>query len=259
MITKLSIGIFAFVLVSVQLKKKIETPPGTILLSEKLFVDQTEVSNFSWLEYLYWIKKHHGKASETYKKALPDTTVWSEAWATNNMNYLRHPSFRDYPVVGISVDQASAFCEWRSDRVNQYLYIRDHKLPITYGDSIAFKFPKRYRYSLPTKKQWIELTQIPYSDRVSKRATRKKLVMGNYANSSDRLVMHCSKPVKSYYPNEKGLYNIFGNVAELVSDYPVAMGGSWRQDEIVSKSQKGQSFNKVSNWIGFRCVAYEVE
>jgi len=63
-----------------------------------------------------------------YKKALPDTLVWREKLAYNEPYteyYLRHPSYRDYPVVGVSWLQANDFCAWRTDRVNEWILIRE--------------------------------------------------------------------------------------------------------------------------------------
>lgn len=93
------------------------------------YIDQTEISNFHWLEYLYWTKRVYGiDYPELYKKALPDTLVWRSKLAYNEPYvdlYLRHPAFRDYPVVGVNWLQATDFCGWRSDRVNEYILIRE--------------------------------------------------------------------------------------------------------------------------------------
>ncbi len=40
-------------------------------------------------------------------------------------NYLRHPAFRDYPVVGVSWQQAVNFAKWRTERVNERLLERE--------------------------------------------------------------------------------------------------------------------------------------
>lgn len=93
------------------------------------YIDQTEISNFHWLEYLYWTKRVYGiDYPELYKKALPDTLVWRSKLAYNEPYvdyYLRHPAYRDYPVVGVNWLQATDFCGWRSDRVNEYILIRE--------------------------------------------------------------------------------------------------------------------------------------
>lgn len=87
------------------------------------YMDQTEVSNVDYLEYLHWLRHVFGsKYPEVYKKALPDTLVWRERLAYNEPlvdNYLRHPAFRNYPVVGVSWVQASDYAKWRTDRVNE--------------------------------------------------------------------------------------------------------------------------------------------
>ena len=93
------------------------------------YIDQTEISNLNWGEYLYWVKRVYGvDYPELYKKALPDTLVWREKLSYNEPYvdyYLRHPAYRDYPVVGINWLQANDYCSWRTDRVNEYILIRE--------------------------------------------------------------------------------------------------------------------------------------
>ena len=93
------------------------------------YMDQTEISNINWGEYLYWVKRVYGvDYPELYKKALPDTLVWREKLSYNEPYvdyYLRHPAYRDYPVVGINWLQANDYCSWRTDRVNEYILIRE--------------------------------------------------------------------------------------------------------------------------------------
>jgi len=93
------------------------------------YMDETEVRNHDWCEYLYWVNRILGaNYPEAYKKALPDTLVWRDPLAYNEPYveyYLRHPSYREYPVVGISWIQANEYCAWRSDRVNEMILIRE--------------------------------------------------------------------------------------------------------------------------------------
>jgi len=93
------------------------------------YMDETEISNLHYLEYLYWLGRVYGENyPEVCKKALPDTLVWRDKMAFNEPYveyYLRHPSFRDYPVVGVNWLQATDFCAWRTDRVNEFILIRE--------------------------------------------------------------------------------------------------------------------------------------
>jgi formylglycine-generating enzyme required for sulfatase activity len=93
------------------------------------YMDETEVSNLSYVEYLYWTARVFGPTfPDIYYKALPDTLVWREKLAYNEPfveYYLRHPAYRDYPVVGVNWLQANDFCAWRTDRVNEYILIRE--------------------------------------------------------------------------------------------------------------------------------------
>jgi gliding motility-associated lipoprotein GldJ len=92
------------------------------------YMDQFEITNFNWLEYLYWVKRTYPSYPLIYKNALPDTNSWRSPLAFNEKYveyYLRHPAYRDYPVVGVSWLQANDFCNWRTDRVNEYILIRE--------------------------------------------------------------------------------------------------------------------------------------
>ena len=93
------------------------------------YMDQTEVRNLDYCEFLYWTRRVFSiDYPEVLQKRLPDTLVWRERLAYNEPYvdyYLRHPSYRDYPVVGISWVQATDYCNWRTDRVNEYILIRE--------------------------------------------------------------------------------------------------------------------------------------
>jgi gliding motility-associated lipoprotein GldJ len=93
------------------------------------YMDRTEVTNFHWLEYVYWMKRVYNKSyPHIFKKSLPDTLVWRSPLSYKEKYvdyYFRHPAYRDYPVVGVSWLQANDFCKWRTDRVNEFILVRE--------------------------------------------------------------------------------------------------------------------------------------
>jgi gliding motility-associated lipoprotein GldJ len=98
------------------------------------YMDETETSNLEWLEYLHFLVRVYPSTPEVYIDALPDTLVWLEELSYNEPyveNYLRHPAYMDYPVVGVSWEQVQEYCKWRSDRVNEMILIKEGKIDPT--------------------------------------------------------------------------------------------------------------------------------
>ena len=99
---------------------------------QSFYMDETEVTNKMYSEYLYWIKTVFPPTEENYKNiyngAIPDTLVWRNRLGYNETmtnNYLRHPAYADYPVVGVNWIQATEFSKWRTDRVNENILERE--------------------------------------------------------------------------------------------------------------------------------------
>ncbi len=92
------------------------------------YMDETEVRNIDYREYLYWLRRVYKSYPEVRNDALPDTLVWREELSYNEpfvSTYFRHPSFDTYPVVGVSWVQATKFSKWRTNRVNEGILIQD--------------------------------------------------------------------------------------------------------------------------------------
>ena len=101
----------------------------TITVSS-FFMDKYEVTNVAWREYLQWNQYVFGNTRPDLVKALlPDTTVWRDPMAYNEPfeeYYFRHPAYSFYPVVGVTWDQAMAYCQWRTDRVNEKFLVANN-------------------------------------------------------------------------------------------------------------------------------------
>ncbi|WP_008635041.1 gliding motility lipoprotein GldJ [Bizionia argentinensis] len=269
---------------------------------QSFYMDETEVTNLMYLEYLDWIKRIYPPSEQNFKAiydgVVPDTLVWRNRLGYNEVmteNYLRHPGYAEYPVVGVSWIQAVEFANWRSDRVNEanleaagYIQ-RDAKLnevsanatfntdtyinapSQVYGGNTALTDPENTRrrvqtnaagdpinvnatretgiiqpkYRLPTEAEWeyaaIALTSL--RDYNTYRGRKKYPWDGQYTRSGKRKIRgdqmanfkqgkgdyggiagwsddgaDITNQVKSYAPNDFGLYDMAGNVAEWVAD-----------------------------------------
>ncbi|NOQ70717.1 MAG: SUMF1/EgtB/PvdO family nonheme iron enzyme [Crocinitomix sp.] len=239
--------------------KKEIVPPGTVKFNEGLYVDMTELSNFNWLEYMSWMKINYGKTSKQYAAALPDTLIWRKTNIVFEEWYLRHPSYHNHPVVGVSYEQAIAYCAWRSDRVNEMLFAKNNTIEYHFykEDATFCKIPKICTYRLPTEKEWESFAIAPFSKKVLRKQKDDRIYNTVFKpteiehNDDDSEII---APVISYWPNSFGMYNLIGNVAEMTAEKGKSKGGSWSHTLESSSVDSSVAYTTPTNWLGFRCV-----
>lgn len=217
----------------------------------------------------------------------PDTLVWLSdfSYAANEPmveSYFSHPAFRNYPVVGVTWRQARAYSVWRTRYNDAY---KDKR-----------RLPHRAPYSLPTEAEFEYAarggrigTDYPWGGPYIKNAKGCLLAnfkpgRGNYTDDGGAYTV----PVRSYFPNDYGLYNMAGNVAEwtlsafdesastFVHDLAptfnyeakstdpeilkrkVVRGGSWKDvGYFLQNSTRTYEYQDTAkSYIGFRCVTH---
>ncbi|TJZ62044.1 gliding motility-associated lipoprotein [Sphingobacterium olei] len=143
----------------------------------------------------------------------PDTTVWLAdfSYAANEPmvnGYFSHPSFDDYPVVGVTWRQAQAFNSWRTQLFN--------------NAASKNKENPRFDYQLPSEAEWEYAArggkigmQYPWGGPSARNA--RGCLMANFKPGRGNYIddgIAYTAPVYAYFPNDFGLYNMAGNVAE---------------------------------------------
>jgi len=241
-----SLGVLAILMIltfSSFNKKGYDPLEQSRIISENTYMDVTEVSNVQWREYMSWCEKEYGKESKEYVATFPDENVWEgKKFEAIQKYYLRHTAYDNYPVVGISYKQATAYCRWRANRINEGLRIntKNNKTLPTYS------------CRLPSKEEWTELATRESFDLSISTAKDFSIIQIKPTGVEEK--NDITAPVNSLRQSASGFFNLLGNVAEMVAEKGIAKGGSWqhRIDEIAI--EKNFEYTKPTNWIGFRCV-----
>lgn len=262
--------------------------PNCQWIDDTLQMDRTEISNSHWLEYLAWKKRIFGKRSKAYELALPDTNVWSRfdpELSVLDTFYLRHPAYQDYPVVGITREQAMDFANWRGDRVFEYMLIRDELIEEEVDqDSNSYFTIERYfegnyfdyepidydtvpHFRLPSNKEWT--AQLKPCSNITKKKTLRQMKKPKYEGSLrfekirsfdkacvDGRTTHPTKHIFSEYKEDDSrLYNLRGNVSEWLLDEPDSTaGGGWIHSEAEICSNHLFHTMAADAATGFRCI-----
>ena len=196
-------------------------------------------------------------------RVYPDTLVWVRDFTYSynepmTRNYFSHPSFDDYPVVGINWDQANAFNDWRT------------KFWAIYRTSMGEPLMDIFR--LPTESEWEyaarggkKIAQYPWGGPYVRNAkgcilANFKPGRGNYPEDGGFYTVRAD----AYWPNDYGLYNMAGNVAEWTSTayYENATQFMWdmnsdirydaddsETETLKRKSLRGGSWKDVAHYI----------
>ena len=219
----------------------------------------------------------------------PDTTAWINDFENAyNEPYVRmyfsHGGYNDYPVVGVSWEQATAFANWRTEFLKRSLgregiYVEPYRLPT----EAEWEYAARAGVS-ENKYPWEG--DLPMTEDKGCYYANFKPQEGNYVQDGNLI----TSKVGTYSPNEFGLYDMAGNVSEWTStaftesvskrisdlnpEYrydaaqedpyklkrKIVRGGSWKDvmHNVRSDIRMWEYQNEQRSFIGFRCVRTQI-
>lgn len=235
------------------------------------FMLKGEVTNFHYLEYLYDLKTNNKTAE--YTAALPDTLGWRTPLAFQEPYveyYFRHPAYRNYPVVNITREQAEKYCEWltafwRKNTGNNELVFR---LPtraefLRAANGTAYNRPYAWNGTKIRNTEGQILCNHLALDNTSisrdPQTGEFKVIPYPFDSYSGDFSYDITAPSQSFWPNEFGLYNLNGNVSEMVNESGIAVGGNWNSPGYDVRNQSMEAFTESSTKVGFRPVMTFVE
>ena len=227
---------------------------------------ETEVTNKANNLFLNDLKAQ-GR-TEDYEKAC----FRSENWYTPNHHneatrcyYDSFPAYELYPAVNVPYEGAVLFCQWLTQKVGnpEWEYVLPSQLEWTWaaeggktGEVYSMGGPfltaadgTPYYHYLHVDDSWITRTDSGFQ------------VVDNHPNtvSTNFIGSDIPYPAKSLRANGYGLYNMCGNVAEMVSNPNMAVGGSWLDPGYDIRIYSIKNYTQPSPQIGFRVIARKVE
>lgn len=259
-------------------------PPNCMSLNDTLMCDRTEVSNLSWKEYVMYNHRLFGSESYEYYASLPDTSGYfmplkaeGAYFELSRNDYCNKEEYEIYPVVGVTLDQAKKYSKWRSDRVmemmlvdlgvikhNSDLNIETEFTIENFLQSAEYEKYKAYiqyypKYYIPTEKDW---------ELLAAKIESQHLNVG-IINSIDKAIQHQKNngfpliPVRSMKSplGQQRLYNILGNVSEMIDEHHISIGGSCEDELEDILALEIDEFEDTSQFVGFRnfCVWVPIE
>ena len=225
---------------------------------------ETEVTNKAYNLFLNDLKAQ-GR-TEDYEKAC----FRSENWYTPNHHneaarcyYDTYPAYELYPAVNVPYEGALLFCQWLTEKVGnpEWEYVLPSQIDWTWaaaggkGDVYSMGGPfltaadgTPYYHYLHVDDAWITRTDSGFH-----------VVDKHSGTISNFIGSDIPYPAKSLRANDYGLYNMCGNVAEMVSNPNMAVGGSWLDPGYDIRIYSTKEYTQPSPQIGFRVIARKVE
>ena len=263
--------------------------PNSVKIGDNLYCDKTEISNIAWLEYLYWLGRVYGFNSDTYRAALPDTTVWIKAdssLAELSTKYLREKAFQDYPVVGVSQKQALDYSEWRSDRVFEGMLIENGVIDYEPDQDEEMYFTREryfkgtfngispdtnYKYyptfRLPTLAERERI--VNFTDSISNALDSENKMAESRENYPDHVTVQVNRgsdseetiiqvPIRRVRPIEASVdrfFNLKDNVSEWTVEDNICAGWNWGDKIKTVESGDTLRLSGVNALTGFRNIS----
>ncbi|MCH7402553.1 gliding motility lipoprotein GldK [Belliella kenyensis] len=227
-----------------------------VTISE-FYMDKYEVSNNKYRQFVEAVRlgEYSYSTPTTLKdppqfnlnEVLPDTTVWNTSFSYHYGDplmefYFDHPAFDNYPVVGVSWEQANMYCQWRTYHMNA-------------NDKSNFEMPP---FRLPSEAEWEyaakggkDVAKYPWGGPYLK--NKRGCLMANFKPGRGNYIddgFSYTAPVDVYAPNGFGLYNMAGNVSEWVLDDYSEVGTAltWDLDPVYKKEGESRKVVRGGSW-----------
>ena len=269
---KYFVSILLLFLVSCYSSRLIRTPEGQTYVFPNRFVNDAEVTNKEYHEFLNDLVAKGEK--EKLKIAQVDSLGWKYA-IVNCGNLIRDyqtPKYDNYPVVNISYEGAKLYCEWLTEKYNNNPK-RDYKkllfrLPteqeweyFAMGGHKDFIYPFGYTLTRIRKEYFLyNCNFVCFSQGYFKLNNKNELIIQKDTSKLYEMEKDVQiKPVKSYFPNDYGLWDFAGNVAEMVAEKGITKGGGWESPGYYTKIKSRDYYSESSCNIGFRVVSEIIE
>lgn len=245
--------------------KKKATDSSKIISVAGFYMSRYEVSNLQYRQFYNEVSV--GMTEEEKEKIACDSLGWRmELNYCEPMveYYYRHPGYNDYPMSNVSYDGATKYCEWLQQKIQKDNpnFIVEVKIPTrrqwiwaASGGRSQAMYPWGNWYLRNKKGEYLcNFRRVNDHSIVRNKTTGKpeiaaddRGIAGNLSGSAFYTVA-----VKSFYPNDFGLYNMCGNVAEMIDEKNICVGGSWNDYGGDVQIRAENTYEVSAPTVGFR-------
>ena len=203
---------------------------------DSFYIQKYEVTNREMRAFKAYLKDHDTVLLRKFNVIMSKDDIVKPFLHLYYDDYHRNEKYDNFPVVHITHEVAQLYCDWLTKKYQQ-----------TMGDHITVTLPSRVQWMRAAKG---DHPQDVFSWGTNSHTDKEGNMLGNFNTTQKPTI----DSVGSFPPNEFGVYDMSGNVAEMTNRHGISMGGHWHQSPSDATTASIFRYNYISPMVGLRPI-----